>query len=235
MARIAEDLALLLLDNASAQPALERARHQRVLAAAVLLDLAYACRIRPTVDDEPVQAGQLVALIGPQPTDPVVMPALQMLLRRPMSPATAIEKLRRQTTGVVLSQLEHHGHIHRVRLQGNGFTGFQGFTGFKRVYAWPMLDRTRADEIRTKLMSVLLEHRSPDPAMAALIALLHTVDGLRAVLSLNERAWEWALSRAGDIAIGGWVRESEPELAVVNLAVTAAVIRPALTPRNGAS
>ena len=229
MARIAENLALLLLDNASAQPALDPARHQRVLSAAVLLDLAYACRIRPSVDDEPVQAGQLLALIGPQPSDPVVIPALQMLLHRPMSPAAAIAKLRRQTTGVVLSQLENDGHIYRVRLQGNGFQGF------KRVYAWPMLDRTRVDEIRTTLMSVLLEHTSPDPAMAALIALLHTVDGLRSVLSLNERAWEWALSRAGDIAIGGWVCESEPELAEVNLAVTTAVIRPALTPRNGAS
>jgi hypothetical protein len=226
MARIAEDLALLLLDNASAQPALDRARHGRVLSAAVLLDLAHACRIRPAVDYEPVQAGQLVALIGPEPTDPVVAPALQMLLHRPMSPAAAIAKLRRQTTGVVLSQLEHAGHIQRVRLQGNGF---------RRVYAWPLLDRTRVDAIRATLMSVLLDHNSPDPAMAALIALLHTVDGLSAVLSLNERAWEWVLSRAGDIASGSWVRESEPELAEVNLAVTTAVIRQALAPRSGAS
>ncbi|MGA8544967.1 MAG: GPP34 family phosphoprotein [Mycobacterium sp.] len=232
MARIAEDLALLLLDNASAQPALDRARHGRVLSAAVLLDLAYACRIRPAVDHEPVQAGQLVALIGPEPTDPVLTPALQMLLRRPMSPAVAIAKLRRQTTGVVLSELQACGHIHRVRLQGNTFSGFQGF---RPVYAWPLLDRTRVDEIRTTLMSVLLEHGRPDPAMAALIALLHSVDGLRAVLSLNERAWEWALHRAGDIASGSWVRESEPELAEVNLAVTAAAIRQALTARGGAN
>lgn len=226
MARIAEDLALLLLDNASAQSALDRTRHERVLSAAVLLDLAYACRIRPAVDSEPVQAGQLVALIGPEPTDPVVTPALQLLLRRPMSPAAAIAKLRRQTSGVVLSRLEDGGHIHRVRLQG---------TTFKRVYAWPLLDRTRVDGIRTTLMSVLLEHRRPDPSMAALIALLHTVDGLRAVLSLNERVWEWVLQRAGDIASGSWMRESEPELAEVNLAVTTAVIRAALAPRNGAS
>jgi hypothetical protein len=71
--------------------------------------------------------------------------------------------------------------------------------------------------------------------MAALISLLHTVDGLSAVLSLNERAWEWVRSRAGDIASGAWVRESEPELAEVNLAVTTAAIRPALAPRSGAS
>jgi Golgi phosphoprotein 3 (GPP34) len=227
MARIAQDLGLLLLDNAAAQPALDRTSHGRVLSAAVLLDLAYACRIRPAVNSEPVEAGRLVALIGPQPTDPVVFPALEMLLRRPMSPAAAIAKLRRQTAGVVSSQLERDGHIHRVRLQGNNFSGL------KRVYAWPLLDRTRVDEIRATLMSVLLDDSTPDPAMAALISLLHTVDGLGAVLSLNDRAWEWALSRAGDIASGAWVRESEPELAEVNLAVTTAALRPALAPRNG--
>lgn len=232
MARIAEDLALLLLDNASAQPALDRSSHERVLSAAVLLDLAYACRIRPAVEREPVQAGRLIALIGPEPTDPVVAPALRLLRRRPMSPAAAIAKLRRQTTDVVLSELAQAGYIHRVRLQGNDFRDFKGL---KRVYAWPLVDRTRIDEIRATLMSVLLEDNSPNPAMAALIALLHTVDGLRAVLSLNERAWEWALSRAGDIASGSWLPESEPELAEVNLAVTTAVIRQALAPRNEAS
>jgi hypothetical protein len=81
----------------------------------------------------------------------------------------------------------------------------------------------------------LLDDSSPEPEMAALIALLHTVDGLSAVLSLNERAWEWVLGRAGDIASGTWVREHQPELAEVNLAVTIAAIRHALVPRNGAS
>ncbi|BBU21587.1 hypothetical protein MYXE_13760 [Mycobacterium xenopi] len=83
MARIAEDLLLLLLDNASGQPALDRTRRGRLLAAAVLLDLAYACRIRPAVDGDPVQARRLLVLTGPDPGDPVVAPALQLLLRRP--------------------------------------------------------------------------------------------------------------------------------------------------------
>lgn len=49
MARIAEDLLLLLLDNAAAQPAIERTKLQRLLAAAVLLDLAHDCRVRPAL------------------------------------------------------------------------------------------------------------------------------------------------------------------------------------------
>lgn len=219
MARIAEDLLLLLLDNASAQPRLDRACRERVLTAATLLDLAHACRIRPAVDSEPVEAGRLVVLSGPDPGDPVLAPALQLLGRKPMSPATAISKLRRVTPGALLAQLEYIGQIRQVRLQGNGF---------KRSYAWPLIDRTRVAQTRAALIGALFDDDNPDPATATIISLLHTVDGLGAVFSLNDRGWEWVRSRAGDIASGGWVGESEPELAEVNLAVTTAAIRHAL-------
>ncbi|HQE14472.1 MAG TPA: GPP34 family phosphoprotein, partial [Mycobacterium sp.] len=45
MARIAEDLLLTLLDNESAQPQLQRTALGRVLAAALILDLALGCRV----------------------------------------------------------------------------------------------------------------------------------------------------------------------------------------------
>ncbi len=222
MARIAEDLLLLLLDNASAQPALDRARSERVISAAVLLDLAHACRIRPAVDSEPVEAGRLVVLSGPDSPDPVMAPALNLLLRRPVSPAAAIAKLRRATPAAVLWQLERSGHIQQVRLQA------RGFRGVRRPRAWPLIDRTRVSRIRAAMMSTLFDHQKPDPATASIITLLYTVDGLGAILSLNDRGWEWVLRRAGDIASGSWASESEPQLAEVNLAVTTAAIRQAL-------
>jgi hypothetical protein len=219
MARIAEDLLLLLLDNASAQPGLDRPRRERIVSAAVLLDLAFACRIRPAVDSEPVEAGRLVVLSGPDLDDPVMAPVLQLLLRRPITPAVAIAKLRRHVPAAVLWQLERGGQIQQVRLQAKGF---------RRPRAWPLVDRTRVTQVRAAMMSALFDHGRPDPATATIISLLYTVDGLGAVLSLNDRGWEWVLSRAGDIASGSWVSESEPELAEVNLAVTTAAIRHAL-------
>ena len=51
MARIAEDLLLLLLDNPEAQPRLDRAALGRVLAAALILDLALECRVRVLAAD----------------------------------------------------------------------------------------------------------------------------------------------------------------------------------------
>jgi hypothetical protein len=222
MARIAEDLLLLLLDNASAQPELDRSRCDRALTAAALLDLAHACRIRPAVDSEPVEQGLLIVLSGPDPADPVLAPALQLLLRRPISPATAIAKLRRVTAAAVFSQLERNGQVKRVRLNGKGL---------KRLYAWPLTDRSRAAQARAALMAALFDQQCPDPTTASIISLLHTVHGLGAIFSLDQRGWEWVHDRAGDIASGSWV-SSEPDLADVNLAVTTAALRHALSKRS---
>lgn len=219
MAQIAENLLLLLLDNASARPGLGRARSERLLTAAALLDLAHACRIRPAVDSESVEAGRLLVLSGPAPDDPVLDPVLQLLLRRPLSPGAVIAKLRREISAAVFAQLEHKGQIRRVRLHRNGC---------KRSYAWPVTDRAEVSQTRAALVSVLLDEQRPAPATAAIISLLYMVDGLGAVLSLNDRGWAWVRSRAGDIAGGDWVGDSEQGLAEVNLAVTTAAIRQAL-------
>ena len=116
MAQIAEDLFLLLLDNASAQPGLDRARRERVLSGAVLMDLAYACRIRPAMAGESVEPGRLVALAVPGPMDPVVAPAFELLQRRPLRPATAVKRLSKHTEENLANYLEYTGQIRRVRL-----------------------------------------------------------------------------------------------------------------------
>jgi hypothetical protein len=220
MARIVEDLLLLLLDNASAQPGLDRSRRDRVLAAAALLDLAHACRIRPAVDNEPVEAGRLVVLSGPEVDDPVLAPALQLLLRRPISPSAAIAKLRRETPPAVFSELERSGQVKQIRLHGKGF---------KRSCAWPLTDRSRVAEVRAALTAALFDDHCPDPSTATIISLLHAVDGLGAIFSLDRRGWDWVRDRAGEIASGSWVSESESNIAEVNLAVTTAALREALS------
>jgi hypothetical protein len=220
MARIAEDLLLLLLDNASAQPCLDKPRRERVLAAAVLLDLAHACLIRPAVDGDPAPVGRLVALTARGPVDPVAEPALRMLQRRPLRPASAIDRLRRHAEGALLTQLAATGQIGRVELPG------------KRIgheYAWPIANRDRAAHSRSQVLSALFDRTPPTPSTAAAITLLHAVDGLGALLSLNDRGWRWVHGRAGEISLGSWVDESPTGLAEVNLAVTAAAMRAALT------
>src|ERR1700757_3059610 len=148
MAQIAEDLLLLLLDNAANRPALDRDRRERVLGAAVLLDLAWACRVRPSVDGEPIPPGRLLLLSGPALGDPILDSAQRLLQRRPLKPGAGVAKLRRGVEPALLRHLEEGGHIRGMRLRGNRFNGFQ---------AWPMANRSRVNEARSALLGVLFD------------------------------------------------------------------------------
>ncbi|MDT5161559.1 MAG: hypothetical protein QOC90_1869 [Mycobacterium sp.] len=219
MAQIAEDLFLLLLDNASAQPGLDRARRGRVLSGAVLLDLAHACRIRPAMAGERIEPGRLVALAVPGPMDPVVAPAFQLLQRRPLRPATAVKRLSKHTEENLATYLEYTGQIRRVRLNSKRFS---------HPYAWPLTSRGRVSQARSALLAALFDRRPPAPPTAAIISLLHAVDGLGALLSLNDRGWRWVHARAGEIASGSWVHEYPTAMPDVNLAITASAVQGAL-------
>ncbi len=220
MAQIAEDLLLMLLDNASSRPALDHARRERVLAGAVLLDLAYACRLRPAFDGESVPVGRLVPLAGPDPRDPVLEPALQLVQRRPITPHAAIAKLRRDVEPALLTRLEQDGQIRPIRLRARRL---------RRETVWPLADRSRVSRARAALLSALFDGHCPQPPTAAVISLLHTVDGLGSLLSLNDRGRRWVHARAGDIASGCWVNEGPARMPELNLAVTMSALRPALT------
>ncbi|MGZ6780851.1 MAG: GOLPH3/VPS74 family protein [Mycobacterium sp.] len=220
MAQIAEDLFLLLLDNADAQPGLDRSRRSRVLAGAVLLDLAFLCRVRPTVNGEPVAPGRLVALAGPMPLGPILDPAFELLARRPLTPSAAVAKLRRGAQDNIAGFLEQTGQIRRVESQSKRFS---------HPTSWPVLNRDRLSHARAGLLAALFDREPPTPTTAAIISLLHAVDGLGALLSLNDRGWRWVHMRASEIAGGGWIDEYETALPEMNLAVTAAAVRSALT------
>jgi hypothetical protein len=220
MAQIAEDLFLLLLDNASAQPALDRDRRERVLAAAVLLDLAYACRIRPAVPGDTAKLGWLVALAAGGPADPVTEPAFELLRHRPLRPDAAVAKLRKDTEERLTRQLERLGQVHRVRVPAKRFN---------KTYALPLTDRGRVGQARARLLSALFDRQPPTPSTAAIVSLLHASDGLGALLSLNDRGWRWVHARASEIASGSWVNEYPTALPEMNLAVTASAMRSAVS------
>jgi len=220
VAQIAEELFLLLLDNADSQPGLDRSRRSRVLAGAVLLDLALLCRVRPTVNGEPVPPGKLVALAGPMPLDPVTNPAFELLAQRPLTPAAAVSKLRRRVEDNVVDHLERTGQIRRVQLQSKRFG---------HPSSWPVINRERLGQARAALLAALFDRKPPTPSTAAIVSLLHAVDGLGALLSLNDRGWRWVHMRASEIAGGSWVNEYETAMPEMNLAVTASAMRSALT------
>jgi hypothetical protein len=215
MARIVEDLFLLLLDNATAQPALERRRRERVLAAGALLDLAYGCRIRPAVPGDGVEPGMLIALRADSPADGVVEPAFRLLQKQAMMPSRAVAKISKNVQEDVAGQLERLGQIRRVKVG-------------RRLDAWPLNHRDRVGAARTDLLSALFDGRPPTPVTAAIVTVLHAADGLGALLSLNDRGWRWVHARATEIASGSWVDEYPTALPEINLAITASALRSTL-------
>jgi hypothetical protein len=218
MALIAEDLLLLLLDNPEEQPALDRAPLGRALAGGLILDLAADCRVRPTLADEPLPAGHLTALAGPVPIDPAVRPTLTLLQQKPITPADAIAAIRKRAEDDVLDHLLRTGQIHQVQLTAHRLR--------RNHYRWPIKNRSRVAVARSELLGVLFEQRRPQPAMAAVICLLHAVHGLQAVLSLNDAGAQMVGQRAQEIADGNWVDSSETTQ--VNLSLTLAAVLPAL-------
>lgn len=214
MARIAEDLLLLLLDNSAAQPQLDRSRLTRVLAAAVILDLSYDCRVRPALPTEPVEPGRLLALEGSVPLDPAVRPTLALLAQGPITPAAALAKIRKHAEDDVLDQLLRTGQIHQVGLSTHRLR--------RNTYAWPVKNRSRVDAVRYAVQAALSGQRQPDAVTTAIISLLYRVGGLNAALDINDED----LRRAGDITAGPSAAGSNT--AEVNLALTAAAVLPAL-------
>lgn len=219
MARIAEDLLLLLLDNPDAQPQLGRGPLGRVLAGALILDLALDCRVRPALPEDAAPTGRLLALTGPVPLDPAVRPTLALLQEQPLTPEAAIERIRKHAEDDVLDQLLRSGQIHQVGLTEHRLR--------RNQYRWPVKNRARVAVTRAETLGVLFEGRRPAPVVAAVLSLLYGVGGLGAVFDLNDAGTDAANGRAAEIAGGDWVDESDT--AEVNLSLTAAAVLPALT------
>ena len=219
MAQTAEDLFLLLVDNASAQPGLDRPRLRHVLAAAALLDLAHGCHVRPAGPGDNAPDGELLVLGSDTPVDAVGAPALQLLRRRPLPAATAVDKLGKDTESALVTTLEQQGQFRQVDIG----------SAWRRNYVYPLANQHRVNQARASMTAALFGRQPPTPVTAGIVTLLHAVDGLGALMSLNDRGWRWVHVRAAEIAGGAWLHESVTGVAELNLAVTASALRTALS------
>ena len=168
--------------------------------------------------EEPLPAGNLVALAGPVPMDPAVRPALADLQSRPISVDAAIARIRKHAEDDVLDQLLRTGQIHQIALTAHRLR--------RNHYRWPAKNRGRVAVARSELLGALFDGRRPQPVIAAIISLLYGVDGLDAVMDLNDAGVHAVAQRADDIANGDWADRSNT--AEVNLALTTAEVLPAL-------
>ncbi|MFC9788821.1 GPP34 family phosphoprotein [Rhodococcus sp. NPDC127528] len=219
MTLLAEDLLLLLLDDETGKPVVDGAALPRVLAGAVLLDLALDGVVEPADGTGDVKKGRLVLRNRTAPLDPILAhAAAQLRGSKPMKPERAIEKLGRNLKEAVLGRVVERGWVHESKGK---------LLGIFPTKTWPSVDESHERVVRERLWSALADGASPAPRTAALISLLSAVDAAHKVFPDADR--KAIRKRAKAIAADEWAGAAvRKAVEAVNAAVVAAVIVPAV-------
>ncbi len=181
MTLIVEDPLWLLLDDESGDLLIDCVGLSRALAGAVQLELTQPTPAAPnpplrlTGPGETVKFGRLVLsdahLSADRLNDQVLTASIELLRRRPVPVTQAITQLERGLIKIILERLCANGRVRRESLR---------LLGIIPMTYWPTLDRAGKNQLRGPLRRTLLDAHEPDSRTAALIALLHIVDGLTA-------------------------------------------------------
>lgn len=218
MTLIAEDLFLLLVDDVTGKPIVDSTKFPRVLAGAVVLELAVEGCVRTTEKDESFKAGRLV-VTGPAPSDPLLARAHALIGARNgrLKPQRVIEKLQRNLNKEVGSRLAQQGLV---------LERHDKVLGLFPTVSWPAREVTRKNWARQGVGSAIVDGTTPAPEISVLISLVSAIDAIPKVLpaGVDKKA---AKKRAKEIAEGDWASSAvRKAVEDVNVAVMAAVMVP---------
>jgi Golgi phosphoprotein 3 (GPP34) len=158
---LAEELLLLGYDDESGKATVSRIGLDLGMAAAVMIELALAGRIR-------LGEGKTVAVIDPSPTShPIADAALARIVAdSPHTVASWVQRLRHGLREGVLADLCTRGVVRELD---------ETALGFITLHRYPVLDPEPEREVRARLAAALSGERPPDERTAALAALIVAV------------------------------------------------------------
>jgi|1185.fasta_scaffold11434_2 hypothetical protein len=218
MTTLADDLLLLLLDDRTGRPRLDRTKLDLALGGAVLLQLALDHRV-DVAPGSPRRAK--VVVVDAVPTgDAVLDDALRRVGARPARADKLVPAISKGLRPLLLERAERAGLVRREE---------DRVLGLFRRQRWPATDGVRGRELTGRLRDVLVVGATPDPRTSALVALLASVDAAHVVVGTRNRAERAAVrGRAREIADGAWVADAvrravEAVQAGIAAATTAAV------------
>lgn len=219
MTLIAEDLFLVLVGDVTGKPIVDSTKFPRVLAGALVLELAMNGAVRITAKGEAVKDGRLV-VSGPPPQDPLLarVHAFIGTEKNPPKPQKVIEKLHRNLKQEIGVRLVHQGAVtqHEDRI-----------LGLFPTTSWPARDTTRTAWLIQWIHSAIVDGTTPLPEISAVVSMLSAIDAVHKVLpAADKRA---AKRRAKDIAEGDWAGEAvRKAVQDVNAALAVAIVVPAI-------
>ncbi|MFD9700178.1 GPP34 family phosphoprotein [Lentzea sp. NPDC059081] len=187
---IAEDLALLLMDDESGTPAAAGTLHY-TMGGAVLVELA----LDGLVD---VRDRKVVLTGDRAPEDPLLRAGWDKVAEKPRSVDTTLLKIGADVWKQVVERLVEHGMVRREEKR---------VLGLFRTTSLPAADTRREDEVRQRIRAVLVDGADPDPRTAALTALLSASGALPALRP--KLAWSGEVARrAKELERGNWGAEA---------------------------
>jgi hypothetical protein len=214
---LAEDLALLALDDSTGKAMVDRTCFDYGLAGAVLSELAVAGRVD-------VAGARLVAVDSTPLGDPLLDPALVRIAAEPhlRKPEWWVGQLAKGLHGHVVDRLVAVGAVRREE------------TRILHRTRYPTDDRSREHQVRRRLAAVVLTGAEPDDRTAALTALVGAC-GLERKLfpDADRRA---VRQRIADVSRGAWgAQATRKAVQAVQAAVSAAIIAGAVVAAGGSS
>ncbi len=212
---IAEDLLLLLYDDESGRARFDGNQISHALAGAILVELSMDGKIGVAEPGENVKKGRLVIRDDEPTGDEVLDAAMSRLARdREKKPKDVLGALRKGKREILLERLADNRTLRRDDRK---------VLGIFSVTRWPLADVTHKTQVRERIRTVLAEGGlEPDERTAALVSLLHAVDGITKVIPCDDK--RAAKRRAKEISESAWAGEAVRQaVQEVNTVVTAVV------------
>lgn len=217
---IAEDLLLLLTDDASGRLSVSTTQADAALAGANLIELTLLHRVDLTGEHDTGKPGRLIVRDPSLAGDEILDAALQTIItHQGRKPAAVIRPLGNGLRPMLYERLASRGVLHAE-------TG--RVLGVFPVHRWPAQDASHEAQLRGLLTDALVQRAMPDARSAALIALAHAlrcehkiIEPGQAGLSRRELR-----ARAAQVASGNWasaaVRKVIDEMAAAVVATVSA-------------
>jgi hypothetical protein len=199
---LAEDLLLLVTDDASGRLSVPGVQADAGLGGANLVELTLLGKVDVAGEQDPGKPGRIVVRDPSPPGDEVLDTALQTLVARQGSkPSAVIRPLGKNLRPVLYQRLAASG----VLRAGHGRA-----LGIFPTRTWPTQDPSHEAEMRQLVTQALVQPSAPDERTAALIALLHALKCEHKVV--DSRPYQLSRrqlrARAAEIAQGNWASEA---------------------------
>jgi hypothetical protein len=214
---LAEDLLLLVTDDATGRLSAAGAQVDAGLAGANLVELTLLGKVDVSGEQDQGRRERIIVRDPSPPGDDVLDAALRILVERQGSKPSAVVRPLGKNLRPVLYQRLVAGGVLR--------TGQGRALGIFPTRTWLARDPSHEAEVRQRVTQALVQTAAPDERTAALIALLHAlrcehkvVDPRRYQLSRRQLR-----ARAAEIAQGNWASEAVRKAIDEVIAAVAAV------------